>query len=341
MDIVIKSFNRPYYLERCIRSIEQNVSGSYTILVLDDGTPEHYLERIKVLFPKIKILRSDLHTRKSQAIADHLTGRQTYALKNIPSDFWVNAITGVSEIFLLMEEDAWFTGPISADEIVETMSARNIVTLKLFWCGNEDIVKGQKIRIGTDVEEVFPELPIHSTSIFSVLMSEKFRLRTLLRRSGILTRKFILPYYGLYTVSSAFFRKDYWLSLWSNSGGYVNEERQLVNAVRWKAQHRETRYAKTIEEKVRTTYIVSSISHLHTARFDFITFNHFMNEAWLRGDLNAIHNLPGDFGARYLENFLPANHSANVSTTDWHRWIREFQKQFRDQGCRIGESNSI
>jgi glycosyltransferase involved in cell wall biosynthesis len=335
MDIVIKSFNRPYYLERCIRSVEQNVSGSYNIVVLDDGTPERYLQKIHELFPKIKILKSNLHALKSQGIADHLAGRQDYNFKTIPSGFWINSIARASDIFLLMEEDAWFTGPVSVDEISQLMSSRNIVTLKLFWCGNADIVKGQKIKINSEVEEVIPKLPINNAKVFSLLMSDKFRLRTLMRRSGLLTKKFILPYYGLYTVSSAFFQKDYWLALWNNSGDYVNEERQIANAMRWKANHRETRYAKTLNEKVRTTYIVSSISHLHSAKFDFITFNHFMNEAWLDGALNATENLPGDFGETYLEKFLPANTSYNINVAKWKMWIHEFQKQFRNQGCKV------
>lgn len=334
MDIVIKSFNRPYYLERCIRSVEQNVSGNYNIVVLDDGTPDRYLQKIHELFPNIKILKSDLHARKSQGIADHLAQRGDYNIKTIPSGFSVNSIENVSDIFLLMEEDAWFTGAISVDEVAQLMTARNIVTLKLFWCRNEDIVKGEKIKINSEVEEVIPELPVHSSTFFSVLMSDKFRLRSLLRRSGLLTKKFLLPYYGLYTVSSAFFRKDYWLALWDDAGSKVNEEHQLVNAVRWKADHRETRYAKTISEKVTTTYLVSSVSHLQTAKFDFITFNHFMNEAWLDGSLNATENLPHDFGVAYLEKFLPTA-SSRIDVAGWKRWIHEFQKQFRDQGCKI------
>jgi glycosyltransferase involved in cell wall biosynthesis len=31
MDIIIKSYNRPYYLERCLRSIERYVKGVYSI----------------------------------------------------------------------------------------------------------------------------------------------------------------------------------------------------------------------------------------------------------------------------------------------------------------------
>ena len=39
MDILIKSFNRPFYLDRCLNSIHSFVSGDYRVSILDDGTP--------------------------------------------------------------------------------------------------------------------------------------------------------------------------------------------------------------------------------------------------------------------------------------------------------------
>ena len=38
-NIYIKSFNRAYYLDRCLQSIEKYVSGEYSVVDLDDGTP--------------------------------------------------------------------------------------------------------------------------------------------------------------------------------------------------------------------------------------------------------------------------------------------------------------
>ena len=47
VNIFIKSFNRPYYLDRCLQSIENFVEGDFWVKVLDDGTPEKYLKKIK------------------------------------------------------------------------------------------------------------------------------------------------------------------------------------------------------------------------------------------------------------------------------------------------------
>ena len=55
MDIFIKTFNRPYYLERCIISIIKNLNGIYTIKILDDGTSDECLNKLKVKYPELII----------------------------------------------------------------------------------------------------------------------------------------------------------------------------------------------------------------------------------------------------------------------------------------------
>ena len=69
MDILIKSFNRPYCLDRCIQSIYANVlDTTISIKVLDDGTPSRYLEKLQIKYPKILIYKSSYYNEKSEAI---------------------------------------------------------------------------------------------------------------------------------------------------------------------------------------------------------------------------------------------------------------------------------
>ena len=57
MDVIIKSFNRPYYLERCLHTLYTYVTDlTGDVYVLDDGTPEIYLAKIKMHFLKLKYL---------------------------------------------------------------------------------------------------------------------------------------------------------------------------------------------------------------------------------------------------------------------------------------------
>ncbi len=61
MDILIKSFNRPYYLDRCIQSVKKFVVNSdYKIIVLEDGTPAKYLNKIIEKHPEVRLLKSSM-----------------------------------------------------------------------------------------------------------------------------------------------------------------------------------------------------------------------------------------------------------------------------------------
>ena len=68
VNIFIKSFNRPFYLDRCLQSIENFVEGDFCVKVLDDGTPETYLSKIKEKHPKIEIITSENYQNKIAAI---------------------------------------------------------------------------------------------------------------------------------------------------------------------------------------------------------------------------------------------------------------------------------
>ena len=48
-DILIKSFNRAFYLDRCLKSIKTYIIGNYKVTILDDGTPQKYLDKIQEL----------------------------------------------------------------------------------------------------------------------------------------------------------------------------------------------------------------------------------------------------------------------------------------------------
>ena len=91
-DIFIKSFNRTFYLDRCLESIKKFVSGNYKITILDDGTPQKYLDKIKLKYPQIEILKSSNYTEKSSAI---ISGKEINGFQ-IPTDLWINAVKNAS-----------------------------------------------------------------------------------------------------------------------------------------------------------------------------------------------------------------------------------------------------
>ena len=98
MTILIKSFNRPFYLDRCIYSAYKFVLGDFNIKILDDGSPEKYLDKIQWKYPHISIVKSDNYDEKSQAISENLKKgveiiNETLfngdfdSLENFPKDF--------------------------------------------------------------------------------------------------------------------------------------------------------------------------------------------------------------------------------------------------------------
>jgi hypothetical protein len=308
-----------------------NLKGDFKITVLDDGTPSKYLGKIKSRFPSVEILRSDSAAQKELAIGRHVKGEKLYNLTGVPTSFWVNAIGQGSETFLLMEEDAWMTGVLELNGTLKAMHQNSIVSLKLFWCDNDDIVKGKKLAVTPDIETISPSF-VKNKVLASLLLNRKYRIRSAISKSAFFTKQFVLPYYAMYTVSSAFFSKKFWTSLWQAPAGSINEEQQLLNALKWHYLHPESRYGKTHIEKCSTSYTTSSYNSFRKVEFDFISFNHHLNEAWYTDALAPLTDFPGDFNTSYLWGFI---NNSNLHFSDWKAWIRLFQDQFRRQGCKI------
>lgn len=333
IDIYIKSFNRAYYLERCIRSIYQFVSGSFRITILDDGTPDIYLKHIKKLFPDVEVIKSDNYAEKSYALQQHIEQRANYSLNTIPSKFWFREISKASSTFLLLEEDAWITHAINIDEVTNSMVHNNLCILKIGWNGSQNLVTGYKEAISPIAEKIAPKLPLDRNFILTAILTNKFKFRSLLVKLKIISPSFLLPYYTLYTVTSALFEKNYWLYLWTTSGNRVNEGNQLLQALKWK-EHHASNYGKTILEVVKTSFITASLNRFKAVDFDMISLNHYLNEAWLSGKLSWSENFPRDFDVSYLTQFIQAE-EADIYVHKWKSWISLFKKIYRDIDCQV------
>ncbi len=318
VDILIKSFNRPYYLDRCLRSIERFVTGSYSIKVLDDGTPAVYLEKIKDKYPDIQIEKSNYYEAKSQALMDHVLGAKKYDLKPIPTQFWRETVAEATDYFLLMEEDAWLTGHIDIDSLSSLITQQSIMHLKFFWDGNQHLIGGTRSRLNKDIVEIDPCLPKWDFLIDPIVQNT-FKLRSALFKSGMLSYHYFLPYYALYTVSSAIFKKSYWLNIWNDSPEKVNEFKQLQEAYRWNLLHPNSRHARFESQIVKASLITSSFNTYRSLPLDMIQLNYNLNEHWRNGRLDSMTNFPNDFTETYIGQFL--ENSAVVSFSLWKDWI--------------------
>ena len=140
MDILIKSFNRPYYLDRCLQSIYMNCLGSdFKIKILDDGTPEQYLLKIKHKFPEVILLKSNFYELKSKSCNLGLKPE----IMDIPIDFWIESAAKASDYLLIIEDDIWFTEKVDLDKIGTDMIQNKSVFTKLFWLGNPKLIQSK------------------------------------------------------------------------------------------------------------------------------------------------------------------------------------------------------
>jgi len=335
MDIVIKSFNRPYYLERCLRSIYQFVEGDFQIRVLDDGTPPEYLARIRELFPQVQVYKSPLYDAKVAALRAHVAGERRFDQRTIPTGLWIEQVAAGSPVFLLLEDDIWLTGPLQLGEIECDMEINGLDLVKISWLGNNDVITGTKKPIGKQLEEIIPRIPLSSNllvlnrlGVRSVLTS--LRLMRLVRSDF----KLQLPVYTLYGVASAFFTKKYWLYLWDDDQARVDEVKQLQKAGQWYRQCR-GRYAKSRVELTKTSFTTSATNMYKGVKLDIFAFNHYLNEAWMHGQLDAMENFPMDFSQTYIGRILNAAGDPRVSAGEWEKWIQKFKAQYISFGCEV------
>lgn len=268
-----------------------------------------------------------------------MQGAAAFDQRAIPIDSWVEQVRACSDVFLLIEDDIWLTGPLSLPAFAEQMRAHNLAMVKLSWLGNERLNSGRRVALpaagGTALEEVVPAIPWASQAVFL----NRFRVCSVLYRAGPLRfmrpdLEYQLPLYTLYTVASAFFDKTYWLHLWPTGQQHVDESGQLLRAAAW-WRRTGSRFAKTRQEQTRTSFITSATNAFAGIGLDPFVLNHVLNQAWLRGDLDAMHDFPRDFSPTYLRPILAAAADERASYGERVKWTERFKDQYRRLGCVV------
>ncbi|MFN3020024.1 glycosyltransferase family 2 protein [Chryseobacterium sp. TY3] len=337
--IIVKSFNRPYYLDRCLKSIYQNLKGEFEIKVLDDGTPKQYLEVIQSKYPNVNIFISNQYLEKIQAIEDNiLTGKKIDGF-TIPTDLWYKEVKSSSDYVLVTEDDVWFTKFINIDEVVREMKSFSIPLLKLGWLGNYSDDKNLIIdKLSDHLNKTQPEKLFTSNKfVMDMFMYNKYKFFTVLYKLGLVDNKTKRKYWSLNSILMGVYQKEYWLSIWEDAKGKVDEKQQLRNAAAWYNDNKNAVFARTNQEVLKTTFKSSATGsyHKYADQFDVNRMNFILNEAWLNNDFDAMENYPRDFSDDYIMYFLDkANHPA-AQSTEWKKWANQFKQQYRDIGAEV------
>ncbi|AZZ58436.1 glycosyltransferase family 2 protein [Riemerella anatipestifer] len=333
MTILIKSFYRPYLLERCLRSIYEKVSDVYQIdiVVLDDGTPEKYLNRIKEKYPKVSFKFSKYREEKITKIVKHLEGVENYYDIRIPTDLWYTAVSESSEILIMTEDDVWFIDDFDMHFYAQEMEKYGIHILKLGRILNKDT---QYIENRTLTEKISfhkPRYIVRSAKFYKMLLKNSFKLKTFLEKLHLLPEGWRKQLWTMYDIPMGMYRKDYLKFLWKDQYKRVVEDLQLINAVDWdlnfSAQGEAGMHKYTLlnNRAMATSYRSSASFNSFNIEdyFDLVRFNYILNELWYEGKFDSYENFPEDFSVDYIYGILLENENKSFADK-WKKWTESF-----------------
>ena len=337
MNIFIKSFNRPYYLDRCIESVLLNVAdGNLSIIVLDDGTHPKYLDRIKEKYPSVEIKLSPFYDEKVNKISKFLLEGEPIREMEIPTQFWLSSIEEKTEdYFIILEDDIWFKDKLDVDATVELMKSRHICMLKLFYFNNSRLVSGTLTEASSMVNVVKPSLFTRNEYLFKkLLLGNPFRIWSVLGRFNI-KNKSVINYYTIYNVAGAVFSKKYYAHLWKGFKGTVNENEQLIKALNFYNTEKSVQYGVVKKDVLNTSFSSSATNRFAEIDFDPFIYNHLLNESWYDGSLKPMSGYPQDISEEEIESILNKNKNKSASVGEWRKWVNRFKDQYRKIGFSV------
>ena len=306
------------------------------IKVLDDGTPQKYLDKIQEKFPEIKIYKSEFYNQK---VAFTEKGERP-EIHNIPIDLWIKVAAESSQNFILLEDDIWFTETVNIQELQSTIDQENLVFVKFFWLGNPVLVQEKSSEIKNNIRIFQADLFVNNPFLYNFIFYKfnRFKIRKTLQTLKIHTRKRHLSYYSIYSVAGVVFNKDYFAALWSSHNNEVDEFLQLYNAVNYKFKNKNAAFGRTENEIVRTGFSSSATNQFKNyddVNVDMFRFNKIINDAWLRGNFDSMSNFPADFIQENIITVLRSSKDSEVSIEEWQKWVAKFKNQFTAFGCQI------
>jgi len=339
--IIIKSFNRPFYLDRCLQSIKICVKGSYIVKVLDDGTPNDYLDKIHFKYPEIIILKSNQYEEKVKAIKKNLESGADIDGFKIPTDLWFKEVKKSGDYVLVIEDDVWFVDQVDLDVLVAQMKKFHLPLLKLGWLGNySNDFRCNVYQLSESINAVIPNKLITSTKfIMDLFMYNKFKFFTILYKLGVVDNNTRSQYWALNSILMGLYKKDYWLAIWVDSKGKVDEKQQLRNASVWYHKNKSAIFGRTKTEILKTTFQSSATNSYHDygENFDINIMNYIFNKAWYNDEFDPMESYPKDFSDEYISYFLDRENNSKIEFKKWLCWVEKFRNQYKALGADVSK----
>lgn len=337
MNVFIKSFNRPYYLDRCIQSILLNViDDNLSIIVLDDGTNPKYLKKIKENYPSVDIKLSPFYQEKVQKIENFILNGVALNEMEIPTQFWLSSIQeNEEEYFIILEDDMWVSKKIDVCSIVKLMDLNNMCLLKLFYLGNTRLISGKITELSSQINEIKPSFLTRNEYLFEkILLKNPFKLWSILHHFKV-KNLYKINYYTVYSVAGAIFSKKYYSHLWKDFSGTVNEHSQLVKALNFYNIEKNATYGVVKKDLIKTTFSSSATNMFANIDFNPFIYNNILNEEWYNEKLNSMDTFPNDISSKRIAEILQSKNEKLASVTNWNKWVDRFKNQYREVGFEL------
>lgn len=295
VNVYIKSFNRPFYLDRCIRSIKFNVVGYSKIIVLDDGTLSKYIKRLSDLHPEVEFRSSGADDRKYELLRAECFS-QIESDYPVASDFWLAELSKEpSSYFFLLEDDAWVCRRIDLTRIVQSLELNNAVMCKFWW---PDEVE--------ELHRVTHSLRAHDGQGIDYYDFSATK---------------IVDLYVAWVVAFAVFRTDYWLNNFSGIKRMADEQTQLCNVQAFISAHPQSRFAKSPRRIVYQGWAVPgrSTPEYYDKGLRQHLYMDALNEAWFDEDFDVDQGYPFDYSDEYIQTKLRLRLPRNAVDV-WKEW---------------------
>lgn len=321
INIYIKSLNRPLFLDRCLWSIHKKVKNFDKIIILDDGTPQHFLDEIKSKYPNVNIEKSEFYNEKSQMISQNAVDVSKF---KFPGAFWGREISRSNHDYnLVIEDDMYFVHVVDLEEVCIFMANNNLVFHKFLWAQNENLNKGTIISGCNDHEIIKPDILTANPDTYRLIVENKFFHLSALAFMGLYFRYYInfaLKYYTIYVVAGAIFRKDYFNYIW-NDISKLNESEQIAKTLEfYKKTNTKIVAGKSKTEFIKQSFLTSATNECKNITTSIFEINRILNDGWLNGDIDPYKDFPGDFRMSEMKPLFDMHDKSGKVYNDWLKW---------------------
>jgi hypothetical protein len=310
MNVYIKAFNRPFYLDRCLTSLARLASGVGAVVVLDDGTESRFKAALRARHPAVRWIESNADDGK-MALLRAGAFEEIRRRYDDPARLWTRAIAAeTAPRFLLLEEDTWLTEALDLAALDRVMAKLEVGFARLHW--HLLTVQGERI-VHRDV--LGPDLTL------DVVAGEP-------RRDPATGAVEEVDLYRLWQPALSAYRTDYFRHVFADVEHYADEAAQLHRALDW---IRETldrgpvRFARLGRPILFHGWAVPGRSDdaYYREGLPQHVYMDCLNAAWLAGRFDAMAPFPDDFGTAELAGLFESELGPAAAST-WRRWRADY-----------------